>query len=156
MAAQAKKSGRPGKLTAAVQARIVDAVRAGSRREEAAAAAGIARSTLQGWLARGEAANAPARFQNFAAAVRQADAEWEVAAVEAIGSAAADGDWRALAWLLERRRPERWGRTTRLEHSGPEGGPIAVEDKLDLSKLDAAELASLQHLLERADGRDAT
>src|SRR4051812_33024674 len=108
--AQAKRSGRPEKLTAAVQAAIVDAVRAGSRREAAAQAAGIAKSTLQGWLARGEAAGAPVRFQNFAAAVRQADAAWEVAAVEGIGRAAANGDWRAQAWLLERRRPERWGR----------------------------------------------
>ena len=59
-------------------------MRAGAHREQAAQAAGIARSTFQAWLARGETSDAPVRFQNFAAEVREAEASFEVAAVAVI------------------------------------------------------------------------
>jgi hypothetical protein len=150
MAAQRK--GRPDKLTSAVHDRIVAAVRAGAHREQAAQAAGVARSTLQAWLARGEASDAPVRFQKFAAEVREAEATFEVGAAAVISRAAIAGDWRAQAWLLERRHPARWGRRTSHEQSGPEGGPIAVADKFDLSKLTAGELETLQEMMERAHG----
>ena len=78
--------------------------------------------------------------------------EAQAAAVAVITRAARDGDWRAQAWLIERRHPSRWGRRTSHELTGPEGGPIAVEEKLDLSKLTAGELETLQALLERAGG----
>jgi hypothetical protein len=43
-----------------------------------------------------------------------------------------------LAWL-ERRFPQEWSRTERHELSGPEGGPVEVENARDklLKKLDA-------------------
>lgn len=37
------------------------------------------------------------------------------------------GQWTAAAWWLERRMPERYAR--RVEVSGPEGGPIPVEQR---------------------------
>jgi transposase-like protein len=43
----ATRTGRPEKLSAAVQARIVNAIRGGASREKAAQAAGIDRSTLK-------------------------------------------------------------------------------------------------------------
>ena len=48
------RTGRPEKLSAAVEARIVNAIRGGASREKAAQAAGIDRSTLQRYLARGQ------------------------------------------------------------------------------------------------------
>jgi hypothetical protein len=36
-------------------------------------------------------------------------------------------DWHAAAWRLERKYPGRWGRRERIEHSGPDGGPIKTE-----------------------------
>lgn len=36
-------------------------------------------------------------------------------------------DWRAGMALLERQHRERWGRPSRLEVTGPEGGPIEVD-----------------------------
>jgi hypothetical protein len=145
--------GRPHKLTAAVQGRIVEAVRAGATREQAAAAAGIGKRTLQRWLAQGEGNRPPARFERFAAALREAEAGMVVDAVEGIQEAARAGDWRARAWLLERRHPAEWGRRTAHELTGRDGKPIAVREEAtrwDLSKLTDDELDQLSELRAKA------
>ncbi len=36
--------------------------------------------------------------------------------------------WAAAAWKLERRNSKRWGRTDKLEHSGPDGGPVKTHE----------------------------
>jgi hypothetical protein len=41
-------------------------------------------------------------------------------------------DWKAMAWLAERRRPRDYGGVTRTEVSGPNGGPVQVGSLLDL------------------------
>jgi hypothetical protein len=58
----ATRTGRPEKLSAAVQARIVNAIHSGASREKAAQPAGIDRSTLQRCLARGQGPKAQVRF----------------------------------------------------------------------------------------------
>lgn len=40
-----------------------------------------------------------------------------------------DRDWRASAWLLERLHADRYAKRAMLEHSGPDGGPIEVEER---------------------------
>jgi hypothetical protein len=46
-------------------------------------------------------------------------------------AAAAKTNWRAAAWLLEHRHPERWGRDRELEPAVPPGGdPFAEVDQL--------------------------
>lgn len=50
------------------------------------------------------------------------------------------GNWQAAAWLLERRHTADFGRQTKLEVSGPEGGPIQVDESAEArisEKLDA-------------------
>jgi hypothetical protein len=137
-------------LTAAVQTRIVDAVRAGATREQAAAAAGIGKRTLQRWLAHGEGDRAAARFASFAAALREAEAAMVVDAVEGIQQAAQAGDWRARAWLLERRFPAEWGRRSAHELSGPAGEPLELGGDLNLGKLSDEDLEQLRELYRRA------
>jgi len=56
----------------------------------------------------------------------------------------AKSDWRAAAWMLERRRPERYGRRQRVEHITPDG-PLRV----NLTLLTDAELTSLRAVLEK-------
>jgi hypothetical protein len=142
--------GRPDGLTTDVHKRIVEAVRLGAHFEEAGAAAGISRSTLHRWLARGDATNAPQRFRTF------------LEAVPGRGRARAGGTsldrpgrggrrLAAQAWKLERRYPARWGPQTRHELTGPEGEPLAVrqEDSWDTAKLSDRELAVLQELVEK-------
>jgi hypothetical protein len=36
-------------------------------------------------------------------------------------------DWRARAWRLERLFPSEFGRQTKHQHTGPEGGPIGID-----------------------------
>jgi hypothetical protein len=38
--------------------------------------------------------------------------------------AAVQGDWKAAAFILERKWPQNWGRRFNLEHTGKDGGPI--------------------------------
>jgi hypothetical protein len=112
--------------TPEVQERVCQALRAGAHMEQAAAYAGIDRSTVYRWRMRGEADNAPQRFRDFAAAVGEAEAGFEIASLALIARAG-DEHWQARAWLLERRHPKRWGRRKALELSGPDGEPIQLD-----------------------------
>lgn len=116
---------RPTKLTPKLQERVVGFVRAGAYVETAAAAAGISKETLYSWLRRGAAGEAP--FAAFAEAVEEAQALAEMRDLALIGKAA-ETEWTAAAWRLERKFPDRYGRRTKHEVSGPEGGPIEVAD----------------------------
>lgn len=40
--------------------------------------------------------------------------------------AQAPQDWKAAAWILERRRPQHWGRSQRHELTGADGGPVQL------------------------------
>ena len=63
------------------------------------------------------------------------------------------GDSYVLMALLRSRRPEVYSERHRLEHAGPDGGPVkvdAVDGLGDLSKLSDRDLASLQRILNKA------
>ena len=49
-------------------------------------------------------------YGEFCRALKRADLEAELACLRQIKEAAQNGDWRAAAWMLERRYPEKWGR----------------------------------------------
>jgi len=133
---------RPTKLTSKLQEQIVSYLRAGAYVETAAAAAGIAKDTLYAWLRRGAAGEEP--FARFAAAVEEAQAKSELRDLAIIGKAA-ETEWTAAAWRLERKYPDRYGRRARIEHSGHDRVTIAVTDPARVVVLppitDAADLA---------------
>ncbi len=86
------------------------AARDGHYRSTCARAGGIDYATLKRWFKRAKDDPAFARFeQDFL----QAEHEGEIAALAAIKGAGA-ADWRAWAWYLERRYPDRWGRREHL------------------------------------------
>jgi hypothetical protein len=133
-----------------VQERVCQALRAGAHMEQAATYAGVHRATVYRWLARGEADDAPERYRDFAAAVREAEAGFEIASLALIARVG-DEDWRARAWLVERRHPRRWGRRKALELSGPDGEPIQLEALgLDTHKLTDDELDTLAGFYAKA------
>ena len=102
----------PRKLTEEAHASIVDALRAGNYVEDAVAAAGIHKATYYRWIEQGEADlehdrdTAQARLCD---AVRQASAASEVEYLTIIREAGERGQWRAAAWFLEHRYPDKWG-----------------------------------------------
>ena len=119
--------GRPSKINEERAAKIIRAVRAGNYIETAAALAGINKSTLYAWMKRGAAEmdrlesdpkakprKSELPFLDFSNAINIALAEAENRDIEAINAAIHD-DWRAAAWRLERKFPDRWGRKDRLQ-----------------------------------------
>jgi len=112
------------KLTAERSEKIIGYLRAGAYIETAAAAAGISKQTLYNWLRRAAAEDEEdPSFAKFAAAVEEAQALAEVRDIALIGKAA-ESQWQAAAWRLERKSPERWSRKDRVELSGKGGGAI--------------------------------
>lgn len=127
--------GRPSKLTAELQSRICDAIRAGNYIETASAYAGISKDTLYNWMKKGarekERVAGTSRsirkkeqiYVDFSDAVEKALAEAEVRDLIIISNAAKN-DWKAAAWKLERKFPKKWGRKEQVsadiktEHSG--------------------------------------
>lgn len=102
---------QPAKLTREVQERIVQVIRAGGSHELAAAVAGVSERSLYAWLERGtRRGRRDATYRALRNAVERARAEHEGILVAQLSRAASKGSWRAAAWLLERRFPERWAR----------------------------------------------
>jgi len=90
---------------------------AGAYRGEACAAAGLAERTVMRWL---EIGRAEAQLQDIEdppltvywhiwQSVLKAEALTQVQALHTVHSAAGRGAWRAAAWILEHRYPEKWG-----------------------------------------------
>jgi len=96
-----KPKGRKSKFTAPVKNRIIEALRAGTTYEIAAQYAGISRSTLYEWIKKGEK-SATGTYRTFYDNIKKAEAEGAVVHLGTI-SQASKKDWKAAAWLLERR-----------------------------------------------------
>lgn len=111
------RKGRPVKLTEEIAQKLVRAIRAGNYIETACAYAGINPSTFYRWLEKGEKSSRE-DFRNFARQVREAMAEAEIVSVAKIKQTE---DWRAQAWLLERRFADRWGKRETVELQKGEG-----------------------------------
>lgn len=140
---------RPTKLTPELQEKICQAIRAGNYIETAAAYAGISKVTLHEWMRRGrretervEKAEGRAKvrkkeapFVGFLNSVEKALAEAEVRDVFIIGKAAEE-NWQAAAWRLERKFPDRWGRRERWRPEEQETGTkvVIINDKDEMRK----------------------
>ena len=118
-------AGRKTKLTPEVQDIIVDGINAGLTLGLTCARAGVARSTFYDWLEKGEAAKSGALME-FSDTVSRARADSAIRLVSQI-TLQAPTDWRAAAFLLERRFPDDYGK--RSEVTGKDGGPVKVETK---------------------------
>lgn len=119
-AAEKEKPGPKGKFTPARINKIIKAIKEGSPHETAAHFAGISTSTFYGWMEKGANAKSGLHLE-FYEKVKQAEAHAEAERVRRINKAGREGDWKADAWYLERRYPDKWGRRVisgDLNHSG--------------------------------------
>ena len=105
-------AGRPTKLTPEVQDIIVDGINAGLTLRLTCARAGVGRTTFYDWLEKGEAAKSGALME-FSDAVSRAKADSALRLVSQI-TLQAPTDWRAAAFLLERRFPDDYGKRSEV------------------------------------------
>ena len=134
-------SGPDPLLTDAVRELIVRHLESGSSLEVAARAAGVARRTLQRWLAAGEEAEAAAEagsklsareqaYLDLREAAAEARARAQVRALASIQKAAVGGSWQAAAWFLERVFPEEYS-AKRPREKGVGGRPVGATSAPD-------------------------
>lgn len=114
---------RKTKLTPALQQLIVDALSVGATHRIACEYAGISQDTLYKWLSKGADGKAP--YAEFSEQIARTQGRTAVGWLAKIEAAANAGDWKAVAWKLERRYPQEYGKTVQ-EHTGPGGGPMLM------------------------------
>lgn len=117
--------GRPTKLTPERHDKIVQAMRLGSYADVAARHGGIGSTTYHKWMRWGKRdkdADTDSIYRAFRSAIKNAEADAELRAVQVILTAMPES-WQAAMTFLERRYPSRWGRRGRLDISS-EGGPL--------------------------------
>jgi len=104
--------GKPSALSDDVAASISRDIAAGHYMNAAARAAGVSYATIREWIARGEADEAhglDTPYARFADAISRAEGEAEKRLQRAVEQHS-DEDWRAPAFILERRFRDRWGK----------------------------------------------
>lgn len=119
--APAVKAGRRTKYTPETVRRIVEAVRLGATYELAMAYAGIGHTQFHVWMN---------TKPEFAEAVKNAEGAAAVGWLAKIEQAAAEGNWQAAAWKLERRYPQLYGRTVQ-QHTGEQSISITITQRIE-------------------------
>jgi transposase len=105
---------RRTKLTEEVIETASKLIRAGNYQKVVAQYIGVDESTWYRWLQKGEKAkNKRSIYYKFYKAVKKAEAEAHARNVAVIQQAA-QTQWQAAAWWLERKYPELWGRKDKL------------------------------------------
>lgn len=110
------------KFTPEIAKEIVMALRFFATYEQAAEHVGITDRTLRNWLKSKDPV-----FAEFQTDVRRARLGPRNALVASILKQSGN-DWRAAAWILERRFREEFGYKVTQELSGPNGGPIQTQE----------------------------
>ena len=107
---------------------IIEAISSGATVTAAAGAAGCSRRTIARWRQRGELDGASEEERGFLLDYERAEAVAEVRLVQAITTAGAV-DWRAAAWMLCHRWPDRWSekRTIKIEGERNDGAAMVAE-----------------------------
>lgn len=93
-------------------------------------ALGISKQTWYNWLNKGEKAKSGI-YRELWEEVQKAESRAETRYVTIIAQAAEE-NWQAAAWMLERKYPERWSKKDRFAFEGDEGMKIVIK-KVDAS-----------------------
>jgi hypothetical protein len=102
------KRGRKLRLTREVHDTIIRHLKVGAFKRHAAEAAGVSEDAINQWLKRGAAGEKA--FVQFFNDVRTTQGEDAVRMASVITRAAVKNDWKAAAWVLERKYPKLYGR----------------------------------------------
>ena len=104
-------------------ANLCQALKSGNTKKNACLLAGCSETQLYKWLRDKECEVDDTLAHQFASSVKKSMAEAQNRNVVLIQKAA-QTNWQASAWYLERSDPAHWARRERHEISGPDGGPI--------------------------------
>ena len=99
------------KLTPTVSANLCKYIAAGNYIEVACKMARISKPTYYVWRKKAEEGKSP--YKQLFEDIDRAEAEAEARNVVKIQQAA-DDNWQAAAWYLERKHPDRWGRKDQM------------------------------------------
>ncbi|MFP5116088.1 hypothetical protein ACSU64_27655 [Bacillaceae bacterium C204] len=115
-------AGRKSKLTPALIKDAAKLLKGGNYVETVCEYLGIGTTTWYRWMQEGEVAKSGLK-REFRDVVKKAEAEAEIRLITDLQKIAeTDQKWQALAWMLERKYPDRWGRKDKVsadvQHSG--------------------------------------
>jgi len=135
---ESKKMGRPSKKEA-VREQLLANLREAMSVKAACALSGVGKSTFYEWV------NDDKEFADEVEAAKRFSEAVMISRLKALGEEKAD--WRAYAWLLERRFPEEWTakREIELNQTVNDGGAALVVQMIEQTD---------QRLLEIRDDRD--
>ena len=122
---------RPPKLTLEMIEQICDLLIEGSTIARSAVITGVSESTIYRWLAMGKSEGAEPIYEELVARVGEAIESSEFELLQRMRIAGSKPDhWRATAWMLERRFPEKYGKNVSAQDGGqsgkPESGPSGL------------------------------
>lgn len=123
--------GSPPKLTKELIKQICLCLKNGAYIEIAVIACGISKSTYYNWRKKALEPNAPALYKHFLDSTEMAQALSEMRDLDIIDKAAESGQWKASAWRLERKNPERWGARQFIEQNVSSHSVVLSESELD-------------------------
>lgn len=113
---------RPTLLTEELQREICGYIENGNSYTTAYRLAGIGETTFHEWKSKGEKdieAGKESVYAEFAVAIKRANEKCKAWNVQQIMNAAGDKKhWTAAAWLLERKWPEEFAKTDKIDHTG--------------------------------------
>lgn len=119
-------------------------VAGGASIPDACEMAGLSWNVAKEWRVKGRAGKEP--FAHFYEQTEKAKATWRAVAAMRV-SAAGKKDWRASAWLLERRSAQ-YRPPQRVEHTGKDGGPMQYQELA--AKAASMSMAELEREAEAA------
>ena len=127
--------GRPPLLTPEMIEEICDHLITGSSIARAGVLAGISESTIYRWLAIGKTEEADPIYIELVARVGEAIESSEFELLQRMRIAGSKPDhWRATAWMLERRFPEKYGKNVSAQDGGQSGKPDSGSSGLAVVK----------------------
>lgn len=127
-----RSRGRPTKITEELVKTITEYIKAGNYPEVAASLAGVSRATFYNWLKKGHK-HKTGIHHDFLDSIKEAEDYAEAAAVERIRRSGKD-NWTALAWWLERKHPQKWGRQQTIDIDGKIQSKNKTKIECDLPK----------------------
>lgn len=102
---------RPEKISYEIIEAICEDIAKGFSYDKAAQNNGIAASTFFRWMRKGHEVDSEQIYKDFVQSVKSASEFSEDEALQLIRSAATIGrNWKASAWFLEKRFPDKYGR----------------------------------------------